>query len=134
MRLAALLAKAVAQDAEALPAHAALRAATLGGAAALGLETRIGSIVPGKAADLAAVRLLAPGAGPGAFADAFPELTPCYDPVSHLVYVAGRQHVTDVWVAGRHLLQGGSIENSALRGLDTRGKLWQNAIGARPES
>ena len=74
------------------------------------------------------------GAGPGAFADAFPELTPCYDPVSHLVYVAGRQHVTDVWVAGRHLLQGGSIENSALRGLDTRGKLWQNAIGARPES
>ena len=134
MRLAALLAKAVAQDAEALPAHAALRAATLGGAAALGLDTRIGSIAPGKAADLAAVRLLAPDAGHGVFSDGFPELTPCYDPVSHLVYVAGRHHVTDVWVAGRHLLQGGIIGNSALRGLDTRGKLWQNAIGARPES
>jgi 5-methylthioadenosine/S-adenosylhomocysteine deaminase len=132
MRLAALLAKAVAQDAEALPAHAALRAATLGGAAALGLETRIGSISPGKAADLAAVRLLAPGSGPGASADGYPELVPCYDPVSHLVYVAGRHHVTDVWVAGRRLLRGGMIDNSALAGLDTRGKLWQNTLAARP--
>ena len=122
MRLAALLAKAVAQDAEALPAHAALRAATLGGAAALGLEARIGSISPGKAADLAAVRLA--GAGAGAFA----ELMPCYDPVSHLVYSAGRQHVTDVWVAGRHLLQGGTTVNDALLGLDTRAKLWQNRL------
>ena len=125
MRLAALLAKAVAQDAEALPAHAALRAATLGGAAALGLEARIGSISPGKAADLAAVRLA--GAGAGAFA----ELLPCYDPVSHLVYSAGRQHVTDVWVAGRHLLQGGSTVNDALLGLDTRAKLWQNRLVGR---
>jgi len=130
-RLAALLAKAVAGDAAALPAQAALRAATLGGAAALGLETRIGSISPGKAADLAAVRLLPPGAAPGASCDAFPELVPCYDPVSHLVYVAGRQHVTDVWIAGRHLLQGGIIENSALRGLDTRAKLWQNKLDGR---
>ncbi len=55
MRSAALLAKAVARDAAAMPAHAALHAATLGGATALGLEQRIGSIVPGKVADLAAV-------------------------------------------------------------------------------
>ncbi len=130
MRLAALLAKAVAQDAEALPAHAALRAATLGGAAALGLETRIGSISPGKAADLAAVRLFAPGARPSTSFDEFPELMPCYDPVSHLVYVAGRHHVTDVWVAGRHLLRGGMIENSALQGLDTCAKMWQNTLSA----
>src|SRR5262249_22809750 len=57
MRIAALLAKAVARDAQALPAHAALRAATLGGAMALGLERSIGSIVTGKEADLTAVRL-----------------------------------------------------------------------------
>jgi len=126
MRLAALLAKAVARDAEALPAHAALRAATLGGAAALGLEARIGSIAPGKAADLAAVRLAGTDAGAG--------LMPCYDPVSHLVYAAGRHDVTDVWVAGKHLLRDGIIGNSVFSGLDTRCKLWQNTLRARAES
>ena len=88
MRKAALLAKAVARDAQALPAPSALHAATLGGARALGLSTRIGSIEPGKRADLTAVALR------GA------ELSPCYDPVSHLVYAAGREHVTHVWVDG----------------------------------
>jgi len=116
-RLAALLAKAVAENAEALPAHAALRAATLGGATALGLESRIGSIAPGKAADLAAVRI------------AGPELSPCYDPASLLVYAAGRHDVTDVWVAGHHLVRDGFIENPALHGLDTRAKMWQNTLG-----
>ena len=126
MRLAALLAKAVAGDAEAMPAHAALRAATLGGAAALGLEMRIGSIIPGKAADLAAVRLSGP------------ELSPCYDPVSHLVYAAGRHHVSDVWVAGRHLLRNGIIPDLAphfpFKDLDTRSKLWQNSLRMRTGS
>ena len=126
MRLAALLAKAVARDAEALPAHAALRAATLGGARALGLEARIGSLVPGKEADLAAIRL--------AGADDVPELLPFYDTASQLVYAAGRSHVTDVWVAGRHLLQGGIATPYAFRGLDTRAQLWQNMLKARPES
>jgi 5-methylthioadenosine/S-adenosylhomocysteine deaminase len=116
MRLGALLAKAVARDAQALPAHAALHAATLGGARALGLEARIGSIVAGKAADLAAVRLDAP------------ELQPCYDPVSQLVYAVGREHVSDVWVAGRQLIQGKNPLNPALEGLDTRSKLWQNIL------
>jgi 5-methylthioadenosine/S-adenosylhomocysteine deaminase len=126
MRLGALLAKAVAQDAEALPAHAALRAATLGGAAALGLDARIGTIASGKCADLAAVRL------------AGPELSPCYDPLSHLVYAAGRQHVTDVWVAGKRLLRSGALSDSApdfpFQDLDTRSKLWQNSLRTHTES
>lgn len=121
MRLAALLAKAVAKDAEALPARAALRAATLGGAAALGLEARIGSIVPGKEADLAAVALTGT-----------PELDPCYDPVSQLVYVAGRQQVSHAWIAGRCLLREGNLQNEALLGLDTRTKLWQNVLRECP--
>jgi 5-methylthioadenosine/S-adenosylhomocysteine deaminase len=92
MRLAALLAKATSDDAETVPAHSALRMATLNAAQALGLEQTIGSIEPGKSADLCAVNL-----------DSL-DLAPCYDPASHLVYAAGREHVSDVWVAGRQLV------------------------------
>jgi 5-methylthioadenosine/S-adenosylhomocysteine deaminase len=121
MRLAALLAKAVSGDAAAMPAHAALRAATLCGARALGLEARIGSIVAGKAADLVAVRYDGP------------ELEPCYDPVSHLVYTASRSQVSDVWVAGKQLLRHGNLENSVFSGLKGQCKVWQNSLRARPE-
>jgi 5-methylthioadenosine/S-adenosylhomocysteine deaminase len=116
MRTAALLAKAVAGDARALPAHAALQAATLAGAHALGLDGITGSIAPGKAADLVAVDLSGPG------------LQPCYDPVSHLVYAAGRENVSHVWVAGRLLLRERQLQNAALGALDTRCQLWQNAL------
>lgn len=92
-RLAALLAKAVAQDASAVPAAIALECATINGAKALGLESRIGSIEAGKEADLVAVELSAP------------EVVPLFDPVSHLLYASGREHVTDVWVAGHHVVQ-----------------------------
>lgn len=88
MRHAALLAKVSTLDATAVPAHTALRMATLNGAAALGMASQIGSIEPGKLADLCAVRLGAP------------ETLPCFDPVSHIVNVAGREHVTHVWVGG----------------------------------
>jgi 5-methylthioadenosine/S-adenosylhomocysteine deaminase len=116
MRTAALLAKTVADDAQAMPAHAALRAATLAGARALGLEKTIGSIEPGKAADLIALDFSAP------------ELVPCYDVLSHLVYVAGRDNVTHVWVGGRLLLREREFENPALQRLEGRLQLWQNAI------
>jgi 5-methylthioadenosine/S-adenosylhomocysteine deaminase len=116
MRAAALLAKAVAHDAAAMPAHAALRAATLGGAIALGLEERIGSIVPGKAADLAAVEF-----------DSI-ELQPAYDVVSHLVYACGREHVTDVWVGGERVLQDRTLARLDLSDLQGRALLWQTKI------
>jgi len=119
MRTAALLAKAVAGDAQAMPAHAALRAATLNGAQALGIDDRTGSIAPGKAADLVAVDLRAT------------ELAPCYDPVSHLVYSAGREHVSHVWIGGALQLRDGKLQGrafSALSGLDTHWQLWQNAL------
>ena len=116
MRLAALLAKAVSGDAAALPAHAALRAATLGGARALGLDAEIGTLAPGKCADLAALRI------------AGPELAPCYDPVSHVVYAAGRENVTDVWVAGRRLVREGRLQGEAFSALKPRWDSWQNAL------
>jgi len=88
MRTAALLAKVADQNAEALPAYQALEMATLHGARALGLQDRVGSIAVGKQADLVAVRL-----------DDLNSL-PCFDPISHLVYVAGREQVTHTWVDG----------------------------------
>jgi 5-methylthioadenosine/S-adenosylhomocysteine deaminase len=116
MRTAALLAKGVSGDAQAMPAHEALRAATLNGARALGIDDRIGSIVPGKAADLVAVDMRAA------------ELAPCYDPVSQLVYSAGREHVSHVWINGALHLSEGKLQNRVFSALDTRWQLWQNAL------
>ncbi len=96
MRTAALLAKGVAGSAAALPAAAALRMATLNGARALGLEREIGSIEPGKAADLVALDLR----------DA--NTQPLYRAVSHLVYAAGRHQVRQVWVQGRQVIRDGA--------------------------
>lgn len=122
MRSAALLAKAVAGDAQALPAYAALRAATLGGAQALGIDELVGTIAPGKAADLVAVALRGP------------ELAPCYDPASHLVYAAGREHVTHVWVNGEARVVEGALQPSAFAGLEKRAQLWQNALKGHADS
>jgi 5-methylthioadenosine/S-adenosylhomocysteine deaminase len=88
MRLAALLAKGQSGDAAAISAHQALEMATINGAKALNLSDKIGSIEVGKLADLTAVRLT----------DIATQ--PCFDVVSHLVYVAGREQVSHVWVNG----------------------------------
>lgn len=99
MRLSALLAKGVSEDATVIPARQALEMATINAAKALGLDHKIGSIEVGKLADLAAVKLsdLA--------------TTPCYDPISHLVYTCGREHVTHTWVAGELRYSNGVYAN-----------------------
>jgi len=119
MRTAALLAKAVAEDAQAMPAHQALAAATLHGARALGLEASIGSLAAGKFADLCAIALDGP------------ELLPCYDPVSHLVYSAGREHVSHVWVAGAQRVREGRLLGFENLSLDKRILSWHNKLAAR---
>ena len=121
-RLAALLAKAVAGEAQAMPAHEALACATLHGARALGLDSTIGSIVPNKFADLCAVSFEAP------------ELSPCYDPASHLVYSAGRGQVTHVWVAGECRVEQGRLAGFEHRGLNNRILLWQNKLAAETKA
>jgi 5-methylthioadenosine/S-adenosylhomocysteine deaminase len=59
-----------------------------------------------------------------------PELAPCFDPVSHLVYTAGREHVTDVWVAGKERVREGKLLNESFSRLENRWRLWQNALGS----
>ncbi|MCB4358912.1 TRZ/ATZ family hydrolase [Quatrionicoccus australiensis] len=119
MRLAALLAKGSTGDASALPAHAALRMATLNGAIALGLGHEIGSITPGKAADLCAISL-------GAL-----ETQPCFDPVSHLVHVAGRECVTHAWVAGKCCVEHKTLLANGQNDLESAIALWQNRLEVR---
>jgi 5-methylthioadenosine/S-adenosylhomocysteine deaminase len=116
MRTAALLAKARSNDPEAMPAAVALQAATLNAARALGIDAVVGSIAPGKAADLCAVDFDAP------------ELTPCYDPISHLVYAAGRDNVSHVWVAGALRLEQRRLLMADLPGFYKTIRLWQNKL------
>ncbi|MBI5331240.1 MAG: TRZ/ATZ family hydrolase [Betaproteobacteria bacterium] len=117
MRLAALLAKGVSGNAAALPAHQALAMATLAGARALGMGDEIGSLTVGKQADLAAVDLTSPAH------------QPCYDPVSHLVYSAGREEVRHVWVAGRQVVRDGRALQVDHARLAAQAQGWRERIG-----
>lgn len=120
-RTASLLAKGTSGDAAAFDAHRALRAMTLGGACALGLQDRIGSIEPGKEADLVAIDL------------SDPDLQPIHDPVAQLLFTAGREHVTDVWIAGEPVVT--KRQMVGRRALDTASEalaryvVWHNRLG-----
>ena len=93
MRQAAFLHKLVAEDPRAIPAPVALEMATIGGARVLGMERTLGSLEPGKRADLIVVSM------------ASARQTPMYDPVSHLVYVTRGDDVTTTIVNGRVLMR-----------------------------
>ena len=116
LRLAALLGKHGARDAAAFPAHQALEMATLNAARALGLDTKIGSLEIGKRADITAVNL-------GAL-----ELSPCYDPLSHLAYAAGRENVSHVWVDGALLVEDGALLHIDTSEIMARAGYWRDKI------
>ena len=116
MRMTALLTKGACGDAATLPAAAALKMATLDGARALNLDTQIGSIVPGKRADLGAVDLRSLAC------------QPVFDPISHLVYVAGREHVTHVWVDGKLKLNDRRLVNLDTDDLTARAAYWRTKL------
>jgi 5-methylthioadenosine/S-adenosylhomocysteine deaminase len=116
MRFAALLAKGQSGKADVLPAYQALQMATLNSARALGLGSLTGSLVAGKAADITAVDFSSL------------ELAPCYDPVSHLVYAAGREHVSHVWVNGKMLLNDGELITLNGQELLLRSEYWRKQM------
>jgi len=93
MLTVALLAKHVTGDPTVAPAAAVLEMATRGGARALGMEDRLGSLEAGKRADLIVVDLGAP------------RLHPLYDAVSHLVYAAKGADVRHVVVEGKIVMR-----------------------------
>ena len=115
-RTAAQLAKAVARDATALDSATALRAATLGGARAMGLDSKIGSIEPGKQADLACIDL------------STLETQPLHHVVSQLVYASGRHLVTDVWIGGHAKLRGRVLVDMDVDAIIANARQWRSRI------
>jgi len=97
MRFAVLIQRARSARHDAFTAREALEMATLGGARALGMEAEIGSLEPGKQADLCAVHV-------GGWRTA-----PCHHPVSALVYAASARDVALTMVAGEPVFQDGRV-------------------------
>jgi 5-methylthioadenosine/S-adenosylhomocysteine deaminase len=93
MQTAALLAKGYGGNASACSARQAIEMATINGARALGMGDRIGSIEPGKLADLIAIDLSALNT------------QPLYDPVAQIVYAANSRQVSHVWIDGEPQLK-----------------------------
>jgi 5-methylthioadenosine/S-adenosylhomocysteine deaminase len=96
----------------------ALRAATHGGAAVLGLENEVGSLETGKWADLCCVDLSGPA------------MQPIGDPLEQLVFGGARDIVSDVWVAGRQLLSGGELTRLDWSGVAGRSQAWAARMAA----
>ena len=93
MREAALLQKLATKDPRTLPAAEVIAMATIEGARAIGLDQQIGSLEPGKRADLIIVGMHAP------------RQTPMYDPLSHLVYTTRGDDVRTTVVNGTVLMR-----------------------------
>ncbi|MEO8430042.1 MAG: amidohydrolase family protein [Acidobacteriota bacterium] len=118
MDFAGKLAKVSKMDPTVLPARDIVAAATRGGAAALGLAAKVGSLEPGKQADFIAVRVTAAHA------------VPFDDPYSALVYSLKASDVTDVWVDGRRLLAAGRPTTLDERAILEKAASWRRKIDA----
>jgi 5-methylthioadenosine/S-adenosylhomocysteine deaminase len=121
MRTAGLLAKGVAHQPDTLPATAVLQMATLNGARALGLGDRIGSLVPGKEADVIAIDMNRPAT------------QPVHSLMSQLVYATSRDQVSDVWVGGERLLIAGQPTRLDSQAILARAAAWGRKVGRRSD-
>ena len=116
MRTAAMLAKAVANDATAINAQEAIRMATINGAKALGIDSITGSIEVGKAADFIALDFSSI------------EQQPIYDICSHIVYTNISAKVSDSYVAGKCLMDSYQLQSIDTKELSQRCHIWQQKI------
>ena len=116
MRSAALLAKVVAGNPTAVPAHTALEMATINGARALEIDHITGSISKGKAADIVAIDL------------SELETQPLYNPVSQIVYSATRSQVTHTWIDGQCLLNNRQLTTLDEQKLKETARNWNNLL------
>ena len=98
MQVAALLGKAVSDDATAMNCKTVIKMATTNGAKALGVDHLLGSLEKGKLCDMVSIDISAI------------ECSPIFDPISTVVYSGGRK-VDSVWIGGKKLVEGGRVLN-----------------------
>ena len=115
-RSAALLAKVGTLNPIAVPAATALRMATLEGAKALHIADQIGSLKVGKRADLIAIDM-------GSL-----ETAPIFDVISHIVYTAGREHVSHSWINGRCVMRERTLATLDETALKATASEWRERI------
>ena len=101
-----------------MPARDVLEAATLGGARALGIAERAGSIEPGKRADLIALDLDAP------------TMQPLHDVFAQLVHAAAAPRVTHTFVDGQCLYADGEWKTLDVAEILRRAQLWRERLNA----
>ncbi len=116
MRQAAFVHKLVTLDPTVIPAATALRMATIDGARALGMEQSIGSLEPGKRADLIVVSMSSA------------RQTPMYDPLSHLVYVTRGDDVRTTIVNGRVLMRDRHVLTLDEGAVLAEGRRWAGKV------
>ncbi len=116
MRLSALIAKGFSGSPTALKAYDTLKMATINGASALHIDDKVGTLTTGKRADVIAVSL----------SDI--ETQPLFDPVSHLVYAAGREAVSHVWINGESVLSDRRLTRIDITEIKEKALMWKNRI------
>ncbi|MBD3284807.1 amidohydrolase family protein, partial [candidate division WOR-3 bacterium] len=122
LRLAAFVAKGQSLDPTCVPARQALRMITIDAAKAWGMDSILGSLEQGKAADITVVDLDRPNT------------TPCYDIYSTLVYAAGVSNVKDVYVSGKRVVKEGKVTTVDETEVLTKAEEWARDIKSRQDA
>ena len=115
-RSASLLSKATTGDATSLDAQTCLEMMTINGARFLGLEDQIGSLEPGKLADITAIDL------------SHPSFQPIYNPISQLIYTASARDVSNVWIGGKRVMANRHLPEADTESILAATRQWQEKI------
>jgi 5-methylthioadenosine/S-adenosylhomocysteine deaminase len=118
MRMASLLHKLQTFDPQAVSAKTALEMATIRGARALGMDKQIGSLEPGKRADIIVVSMNSA------------RQTPMYDPLSHLVYVTHGDDVQTTIVNGAVLMRNRKVLTLDEAAVLKEARAWADKVRA----
>lgn len=98
-----------------LSAFEILELATLGGASVLGLEQEVGSLEPGKSADIISIKINS-------------STGPVYNVPEQIINRIGRLQINQVWVRGRRVVQNGALSTIESKVLDNKSQAWSESL------